>query len=125
MHVRFVYASRCLGLWCELPRSGCVQGCAYFGGVEASEAAEVLHGDEGPGGFAGGLAGAAHEPLGGIVAAAGEGRHVFGVKADAGHGDGAGYVGTDRVIWGTALGLSNLLEVFRPHKRRPGYECEL
>ena len=110
MRVRFVYASRCLGLRCELPGSGGVQSFAYLGGIEAGEAAEVLHGDEGPGGFAGSLAGTAHQALGGVVAAAGEGRYVFGIKADAGHENRTWYVGPDRVVWGTALELSNLLE---------------
>ena len=73
--VRFVYASRCLGVRGELPGSGGVQSFAYLGGIEA-----------------------------------GEGRYVFGIKADAGHENRAGYVGPDRVVWGTALGLSNLLE---------------
>ena len=51
----------------------------YLGFIEAGEAAEVLDGDEGTGGLAGGLAGTAHEPLGSVVAAAGEEGHVFGV----------------------------------------------
>ena len=60
-------------------RSLVVESCGYFGFIETGEAAEVLDGDEGTGGLAGGLAGAAHEPLGGVVAAAGKDGHVFGI----------------------------------------------
>lgn len=56
-----------------------VERRGYLGFIEAGEAAEVLDGDEGTGGLAGGLAGTAHEPLGGVVAAAGEEGHVFGI----------------------------------------------
>ena len=56
-----------------------VEGRGYLGFIEAGEAAEVLHGYEGTGGLTGRLAGAAHEALGGVVAAAGEDGHVFGI----------------------------------------------
>ena len=57
----------------------------HFGGIEAGEAAEVLHRNQGTGGFASGLAGAAHEPFGRVVAAAGDSYYVFRIEADSEH----------------------------------------
>jgi len=54
-----------------------VEGPRNFLLIEASESAKVLHGDQGPGRLAGSQAGAAHEALSGVVAAAGEGNNVF------------------------------------------------
>ena len=63
-----------------------IQPPQNFGFVEAGKLAEVAHRDQSPGGLAGGLAGAADQALGGVVAAAGELSHVFGIDADAQHG---------------------------------------
>ena len=82
-----------------------VERRGYLGFIEAGEAAEVLDRDEGTGGLAGGLAGAAHEPLGRVVAAAGEGGHVLGINADARRehiGAEWGKRGTTKIIQGEA-----------------------
>ena len=54
--------------------------------IEASELAEVAHGDQRPGRLASGLAGAADQALGSVVAAAGELGYVFRIDADTRHG---------------------------------------
>ena len=63
-----------------------VDGAGNFGFIEAGELTKILHRYQGPGGLAGGLAGASDQALGGVVAAAGDLGHVFGIDADARHG---------------------------------------